>query len=66
MKKLIAAMILSASMFAVHSGGSTATASTIDPPEIGGCRWQCSSNNKWYTTAPACDAACTGFCDKIC
>ena len=73
MKTWIVGMLLTASLFAQNAGApATATAGPItaaspsEPPEWGGCRWQCPNTGRWFTSAASCDAACTAECDEIC
>lgn len=68
MKKWIVATLMTASMFAMSTGSSPATAAghADDADEIGACVYDCSSNGVRYRTRAACHTACSGFCEPLC
>jgi hypothetical protein len=63
MKKLMFATLSLVCMFAISSGGQSASAAPT-APEFGACRFYCGATS--FTTSAACNAVCSSDCEKIC
>jgi hypothetical protein len=67
MKKLMFAALSLVCTVAIATGGAPAPAAAAPTaPEIGGCRWVCGGNPTRFTSASACQAACSTECEVLC
>ncbi|HEX8112689.1 MAG TPA: hypothetical protein VF516_33390 [Kofleriaceae bacterium] len=68
MKRSLIATLFLITMIAVASGSRAAPSAAPEAPQIGSCRWFCTTTGKAFSTASACATACGGpaACDEVC